>query len=95
MLMIYVLDDFNIFKYIEIWQWCLSNLRYEYVNMIWDMFWCFIACCGWDLNYANCDLEKAMFYMICIENLNRWSVHGLWESSVLNCMIMKCTCIMI
>jgi len=67
MLMICVLDDFNIFKHVEIWQWCLSDLRYEYVNMIWDMFWWFIACWGWDLNYANCEGENDMNMKACFE----------------------------
>jgi hypothetical protein len=45
------LSVLNIFNYVEIWWWCLSDLRYEYGSMIWDMFWCVLG-----LRYKLCDL---------------------------------------
>jgi len=69
-----VLNDKHELIFVLIEFYCILDLRYVLKS--------FIACCGWDLNYANCDWENDMFYMICIENLNRWSVHVLWKSCV-------------
>jgi hypothetical protein len=43
-LMIFVLVDFKNFMYVELWQWCLSDLRYEYESMIWSVIWRSFMC---------------------------------------------------
>jgi hypothetical protein len=48
-LMICVLDGFNIFKYVEIWKWYLYDSTYGYENMIWVIFW-------WVLMYAGVEI---------------------------------------
>jgi hypothetical protein len=50
---------------------------YEFENMIWDVFWwVFNAWCGWDLNYANYQLENDMLNCLCFMRkyvLKTWS----------------------
>jgi hypothetical protein len=65
-LMICVLYVFNNFKFVEIWQGCLSVLRLQ----IWKydlryVLMSFNAHCGCNLNYANCDWENDMLNCLC------------------------------
>jgi len=49
MLIIWVWMISITFKYVERRRWCLCDLRYDYENMIWVMFW-------WVLKYAGVEI---------------------------------------
>jgi len=69
---LYAVECFNTFNYIEIWWWCLSDLRYEYESMIWSMFWWSFMCFKWRVRKYGLKYVLIMFKWFKVMSTKWW-----------------------